>query len=165
MRYIVHGPSVTDRAHKRSVHTRTLYVISRALFLPWNMELFFARAAQVLNSISANYECSSWWVMTCFNPIWTRLFESKFLLGGGGTPPKKSDPPSDLGAGNDREQVKIWADQRYCMDVKTHVKSIAGRQFFFGRKRFIILSHCGIPPVFMQIRCILSCISINISNK
>ena len=52
-----------------------------------------------------------------FNPILTGLFESKFLLGGGGGGVNLT-PPSDLGPeGADRREI--------CMDVKTHVKSIA----------------------------------------
>ena len=54
------------------------------------------------------------------NPILTGLFESKFLLGGGGgggggvnlTPLQISAPKGLIAA-------------KFCMDVKTHVKSIA----------------------------------------
>ena len=58
------------------------------------------------------------------NPILTGLFESKFLLGGGSIwPPLQiSAPKGPIAA-------------KFCMDVKTHVKSIATT--FFGGKRFI----------------------------
>ena len=55
-----------------------------------------------------------------FNPILTGLFESKFLLGGGGG--QISAPKGPIAA-------------KFCMNVKTHVKSIATT--FFGGKRFI----------------------------
>ena len=50
-----------------------------------------------------------------FNPILTGLFESKFLLGGGGSiwPPLQISAPKG----------PIVA--KFCMDVKTHLKSIA----------------------------------------
>ena len=59
-----------------------------------------------------------------FNPILTGLFESKFLLGGGG----QFDPPPPL---------PIAA--KCCMDVKTHVKSIATT--FFWRKTVYLLCY------------------------
>ena len=53
-----------------------------------------------------------------FNPILTGLFESKFLLGGGQfDPPFRSRPE-----GADRA--------KFCMDVKTHVKSTATTLFW-----------------------------------
>ena len=55
-----------------------------------------------------------------------KLFESKFLLGGGGG--QFDPPPPQISKG------PIAA--KFCMDVKTHVKSIA-TTFFFGGKLFI----------------------------
>ena len=59
-----------------------------------------------------------------FNPILTGLFESKFLLGGVNlTPP----PPPPL-------QIAV----KFCMDVKTHVKSIATNLFLMKTVYYII---------------------------
>ena len=63
------------------------------------------------------------------NPILTGLFESKFLLGGGGvnlTPLQISAPKGPIAA-------------KFCMDVKTHVKSIATT--FFWRKTVYLLCY------------------------
>ena len=48
------------------------------------------------------------------NPILTGLFQSKFLLGGG-----QFDPPLQISA------PKGPIAAKFCMDVKTHLKSIA----------------------------------------
>ena len=69
-----------------------------------------------------------------FNPILTGLFESKFLLGGG-----QFDPPFQISA------PKGPIAAKFCMDVKTHVKSTATT--FFWQKIVLLW--------FMQIRCII----------
>ena len=61
-----------------------------------------------------------------FNPILTGLFESKFWLGGGGG---QFDPPFRSGP--------IAA--KFCMDVKTHVKSTVTT--FFRRKMVYLLCY------------------------
>ena len=63
------------------------------------------------------------------NPILTGLFESKFLLGGGSIwPPLQiSAPKGPIAA-------------KFCMDVKTHVKSTATT--FLGGKLFIYYDLC-----------------------
>ena len=58
------------------------------------------------------------------NPILTGLFESKFLLGGGSIWP----PPPPLQISAPKGPIAA----RFCMDVKTHVKSIA-TIFFFNK--------------------------------
>ena len=66
---------------------------------------------------------------TTVNPILTGLFETKFLLGGGGAiwPPLQiSAPEGPIAA-------------KFCMDVKTHVKSIATT--FFWRKTVYLLCY------------------------
>ena len=60
----------------------------------------------------------SWFLVFFFNPILTGLFESKILLGGGGgfwPPLQISAPKGPIAA-------------KFCMDVKTHVKSIATKK-------------------------------------
>ena len=62
------------------------------------------------------------------NPILTGLFESKFLLGGGSIwPPLQISAPKGPIA------------TKFCMDVKTHVKSIATT--FFGQKTVYLLCY------------------------
>ena len=67
-----------------------------------------------------------------FNPILTGLFESKFLLGGGGgggaiwPPLQISAPKGPIAA-------------KFCMDVKTHLKSIATEKKNAENGLFIIL--------------------------
>ena len=59
-----------------------------------------------------------------FNPIPTGLFESKFQLGGGGQfgpPPFRTQPTT----------------AKFCMDVKTHVKSIA-MQIFLPKMVYLL---------------------------
>ena len=66
--------------------------------------------------------------MLCFyilNPILTGLFETKFLLGGGSIwPPLQISGP-------------IAA--KFCMDVKTHLKSIATKKKIAENGLYIIL--------------------------
>ena len=62
-----------------------------------------------------------------FNPILTGLFESKFLLGGGG---QFDPPPLQISA------PKGPIAAKFCMDVKTHVKTVL-LQPCFGGKRFL----------------------------
>ena len=65
------------------------------------------------------------------NPILTGLFESKFLLGGGGSiwPPLQiSAPEGPIAA-------------KFCMDVKTHVKSIA-TTFFWRKTVYAVYDLC-----------------------
>ena len=79
-------------------------------------------------------------MISYLNPILTGLFESKFLLGGG----VNLTPPS--------------APHKFCMDVKTHVKSIA---FFFKLPKMVHLLYyynlCKLDASYH--------IFINISNK
>ena len=75
------------------------------------------------------------------NPILTGLFETKFLLGGGGG--GQFDPPLQISA------PKGPIAAKFCMDVKTHVKSIALKKIA-ENSLFIVLLW------FMQIRCIIS---------
>ena len=87
-----------------------------------------------------------------FNPILTGLFESKFLLGGGGV---NLTPPSDLGPkGADRREDT-------CMDVKTHLKKYCYKICFAKNDLFIILLHAGL----CKLACLLIINAINISNK
>ena len=64
------------------------------------------------------------------NPILTGLFESKFLLGGG---VNLTPPPLQISA----PKGPIVA--KFCMDVKTHLKSIATRKKIAENGLFIIL--------------------------
>ena len=66
--------------------------------------------------------------MNIFNPILTGLFESKFLLGGGGG---SIWPLLQISA------PKVPIAARFCMDVKTHVKSIATT--FLGENGLFIM--------------------------
>ena len=66
-----------------------------------------------------------------FNPILTGLFESKFLLGGGG----QFDPPPPLQISAPKGPIAA----KFCMDVKTHVKSIATT--FFWQKTVYLLCY------------------------
>ena len=82
------------------------------------------------------------------NPILTGLFESKFLLGGGGSiwPPLQISAPKGAIAA------------KFCMDVKTHLKSIA--TIFFWTKTVYLLYYYNL--------CKLDASNhkfINISNK
>ena len=67
------------------------------------------------------------------NPILTGLFESKFVLGGGG----QFDPPPFRSRAPSAPKGPITA--KFCMDVKTHVKSIATT--FFWRKTVYLLCY------------------------
>ena len=63
-----------------------------------------------------------------FNPILTGLFETKFLLGGGSIwPPLQISAP--------KEPIAA----KFCMDVKTHLTSIATIFFWQENGLFIIL--------------------------
>ena len=66
-----------------------------------------------------------------FNPILTGLFESKFLLGGGGGV-NLTPPPLQISAPKGPIAAKFY------MDVKTHVKNIAIKHFFAENGLFII---------------------------
>ena len=66
----------------------------------------------------------------CINPILTGLFESKFLLGGGGG---QFDPTLQISA------PKGPIAAKFCMDVKTHLKNIATRKKIAENGLFIIL--------------------------
>ena len=74
------------------------------------------------------------------NPILTGLFESKFFTGGGVLGPKGADRA------------------KFCMDVKTHVKSIA-KDFFLPKTVYLLYYYnlCKLDASYH--------IFINISNK
>ena len=63
------------------------------------------------------------------NPILTGLFETKFLLGGGG----QFDPPLQISA------PKGPIAAKFGMDVKTHLKSIATKKKIAENGLYIIL--------------------------
>ena len=84
---------------------------------------------------------------TSFNPILTGLFESKFLLGGG-----QFDPPLQISA------PKGPIAAKFCMDVKTHVKSIAIKKKL--PKKVYLLYYYNLCKLDASYH-----IFINISNK
>ena len=80
------------------------------------------------------------WHQRYVNPILTGLFESKFFTGGGGgvnlTPLQISAPKGPIAA-------------KFCMDVKTQVKSIATT--FFWLKTFYLLCYYDLCKLDAQL--------------